>query len=121
MYSVLLIINRYFNQVRYKLGYDYWSLSNYLKQRVKKAVNFISDFEDNVAAECTKKGFDGVICGHIHKVAISEVNQIKYMNCGDWVESCTGIVEHLDGEFEIIDFSNVANLKFLKPSLSKAS
>jgi len=121
LYSLLLVINRYFNQIRYKLGYDYWSLSNYLKQRVKKAVNFISDFEDNVAAECKKKGFDGVICGHIHKVAISEVNQVQYMNCGDWVESCTGIIEHLNGEFEIIDFSNVVNSHYLETIISKAS
>ena len=96
-YEFSLRLNRWLNYWRARCGYGYWSLSGYLKHRVKKAVNFISDFEDALAHECRKRDLQGVVCGHIHHAEIREVNGIDYHNCGDWVESCTALIEHWDG------------------------
>ena len=101
-YDMLISLNSKFNWLRHKLGFNYWSLSKYLKVKVKKAVNFIFNFENNLVNYCFKKGYGGIICGHIHHAQIKEINGIKYMNDGDWVESCTALVEHLDGTWEII-------------------
>lgn len=101
-YDLILNLNNKFNWIRRKLGFGYWSLSKYLKYRVKKAVDFIFQFEQNLAAYCKKRGYDGVICGHIHHAEIKEINGVIYMNDGDWVESCTALVEHWDGRWEII-------------------
>lgn len=101
-YSVLLFINKYYNVVRTLFGYHYWSLSAYLKSNVKGAVNFIFDFEKTLALYCHAQGYDGVICGHIHTPAIKTINDIEYLNSGDWVESCTALVENTDGTWEII-------------------
>jgi hypothetical protein len=87
------------------MGFGYWSLSKYLKARVKKAVDFIFQFERNLVAYCKKRGFDGVICGHIHHAEIKEIDGIVYMNDGDWVESCTALVEHHSGQWEIITWT----------------
>jgi hypothetical protein len=87
------------------MGFGYWSLSKYLKGRVKKAVDFIFQFERNLVVYCRKRGFDGVICGHIHHAEIKEIDGIMYMNDGDWVESCTALVEHWDGRWEIITWT----------------
>jgi 4-hydroxy-3-methylbut-2-enyl diphosphate reductase IspH len=87
------------------MGFGYWSLSKYLKARVKKAVDFIFQFEKNLVAYCKKRGFDGVICGHIHHAEIKEIDGITYMNDGDWVESCTALVEHHDGRWEIVTWT----------------
>ncbi len=87
---------------RRRIGFGYFSLSRYLKYKVKKAVDFIFKFEENLANYCKKRGFDGVICGHIHHAEIKEINGVTYMNDGDWVESCTALVEHWDGRWEII-------------------
>jgi UDP-2,3-diacylglucosamine pyrophosphatase LpxH len=87
------------------MGFGYWSLSKYLKQRVKKAVDFIFQFEKNLADYCKKRGFDGVICGHIHHAEIKDIDGITYMNDGDWVESCTALVEHHDGRWEIVTWT----------------
>jgi len=84
------------------MGFGYWSLSRFLKYRVKKAVDFVFKFEENLANYCKKRGFDGVICGHIHHAEIKEINGVMYMNDGDWVESCTALVEHHDGRWEIV-------------------
>jgi len=83
----------------------YWSLSAYLKLKVKKAVNFISDFEVAVANEARKLGYQGAICGHIHQAEIRNIDGILYCNDGDWVESCTALVEHADGRLEILRFN----------------
>ena len=83
---------------------DYWSFSKFLKYNVKKAVDFVFKFEENITGYCDKKGYAGVICGHIHTPIIKDINNIKYMNCGDWVENTTALVEHLDGRFEIIEW-----------------
>jgi UDP-2,3-diacylglucosamine pyrophosphatase LpxH len=104
-YDVILALNSKFNWLRHKMGFGYWSLSQYLKSRVKKAVDFIFHFERNLAAYCKKRGFDGVICGHIHHAEIKEIDGIVYMNDGDWVESCTALVEHHDGRWEIVTWT----------------
>ena len=104
-YDFVLSINSRFNWFRHRLGFGYWSISLYLKQRVKRAVDFMFHFEKNLAGYCVKKGFDGVICGHIHKAEIKEIDGVVYMNDGDWVESCTALVEHHDGRWEIISWT----------------
>jgi len=103
-YDVSIVINRYLNKIRKLLGMPDWSLSSYLKQTVKESVNFIGDYETTLSNYVKSKKLDGIICGHIHHVKISDIGGIRYMNCGDWVESCTALVEHHDGSFEIIDW-----------------
>ncbi|WP_018996426.1 UDP-2,3-diacylglucosamine diphosphatase [Hirschia maritima] len=102
-YNFMLMVNTKLNQVRRKLGLPYWSLSNELKKRTKKALNFIHSFEEHVADYCRRKGYDGAICGHIHVAEMREINGITYMNDGDWVESCTALVEHFDGRWELVE------------------
>jgi UDP-2,3-diacylglucosamine pyrophosphatase LpxH len=104
-YDLILTLNTKFNWIRHRMGFGYWSLSQYLKKRVKKAVDFIFHFEKNLVAYCKKRGFDGVICGHIHNAEIKEIDGIIYMNDGDWVESCTALVEHHDGRWEIVTWT----------------
>jgi UDP-2,3-diacylglucosamine pyrophosphatase LpxH len=101
-YDVILDLNSRFNWIRHRLGFGYWSLSKWLKHRVKKAINFIFEFELTITAYAKRKGYDGVICGHIHYAEIKTVNDITYMNDGDWVESKTALVEHMDGRWEIL-------------------
>lgn len=101
-YDVLLWVNRWFNVARRRLGFGYWSLSAYLKNQVKEAVNFIGNFEQAVARTARERGMDGVICGHIHHAVISEFDGIRYANCGDWVESCTALAEAADGRLQLI-------------------
>ncbi len=102
LYELTLKLNRYLNSWRARMGLGYWSLSAYLKLKVKKAVNFISDFEVAVAQEAKRRGYDGAVCGHIHHAEIRDVNGILYCNDGDWVESRTALVEHMDGRLEIV-------------------
>ena len=104
-YDFVLTLNSKFNWFRHKMGFGYWSLSKYLKHRVKKAVDFMFQFERNLTGYCKKRGFDGVICGHIHHAEIKEIDGIIYMNDGDWVESCTALVEHWDGHWEIVTWT----------------
>lgn len=101
-YRMLLIINRWFNHIRHKLGYGYWSLSSHIKHRVKQAVNFIGEYEQALAGECKRNKLDGVICGHIHHAEIRKIDGIQYHNCGDWVESCTALAETYSGKIELI-------------------
>lgn len=108
LYELTLRINRHLNSFRARVGLPYWSLSAYLKLKVKKAVNFISDFEVAVAHEAKRRGFDGVVCGHIHHAEIRDVNGTLYCNDGDWVESRTALVEHADGHLEIVDWGSHA-------------
>ena len=89
------------------VGY-YWSFSAWAKLKVKSAVNFIGDFEETLAMEAKKRGVDGVICGHIHHAAIRDINGLLYVNTGDFVESCTAVVEHADGRFEILRWLTIA-------------
>ncbi len=101
-YEFALKLNRLFNALRRLVGAPYWSLSKWAKHKVKNAVNYSGAFEKALANEAQKHGADGVICGHIHTPALHEEFGLRYINCGDWVESCTAIGEHLDGRFEII-------------------
>ena len=101
-YDVILSINSKFNWLRHRLGFGYFSLSKYLKHRVKKAVDFMFKFEKNLVTYCKKRGFDGVICGHIHNSEIKLIDNIWYSNTGDWVESCTALCETHDGDWIII-------------------
>jgi len=111
-YVTLLKLNTVVNKMRRLLGYDYWSLSAYLKHKVKNAVEYIGKFEEAVAAEAGRRGVDGVICGHIHQAERRFFGDIEYMNDGDWVESCTALVEDENGEFEILYWADiVANRK----------
>jgi UDP-2,3-diacylglucosamine pyrophosphatase LpxH len=104
-YDFVLALNSKFNWVRHKFGFGYWSLSQYLKKRIKKAVDFIWQFEKNLADYCRKRGLAGVICGHIHHAEIKIIDDIVYMNDGDWVESMTALVEKWDGEWEIVTWT----------------
>ena len=101
-YTATLWVNRHFNTVRRKLGYPYWSLSAYLKRRVKNAMQYIISFGEAVAHEARRRGVEGVVCGHIHHAELREINEILYCNSGDWVESCTALVEHFDGRLEVL-------------------
>jgi UDP-2,3-diacylglucosamine pyrophosphatase LpxH len=101
-YDAVLWINTHFNHWRHRMGFGYWSLSQYLKKKVKKGIDFIFKFERTITDYCAKHGYDGVICGHIHTPEIKEVNGKIYMNDGDWVETCSALVEHMDGRWEII-------------------
>jgi len=102
-YDLLLNVNQILNWWRKTLRYQsHWSLSKYVKDHVKSSVSFITDFESILSEHAKRHHFDGVICGHIHKAEMREIDGIKYLNCGDWVESCTAIVETYEGEFRII-------------------
>ncbi len=113
-YNVALAFNHWFNRARLRLGYPYWSLSAYLKTKVKNAVSYISDFEQAVAAEARRRGADGVVCGHIHKAAIHEIEGVLYCNDGDWVESCTALVEHFDGNLEILNWTEIRHFNLFE-------
>jgi len=105
-YELALWLNNPLNWLRRHLGFGYWSLSAYLKYRVKRAVSFIGAFEEAVATEAKRRGVDGVICGHIHHAADRVFAGIHYLNCGDWVESCTAIVETREGELRIVNWKD---------------
>lgn len=104
LYDFMIWANIHFNKIRKILGMDYWSLSNFLKQNTKEAVKFINKYENHLAEYCIENDFDGIICGHIHKAEIKMIDGIIYMNDGDWVESRTALVEHIDGKWEIINY-----------------
>jgi UDP-2,3-diacylglucosamine pyrophosphatase LpxH len=102
-YDLLVRLNGWLSLARRSLGISgYWSLAGYAKRKVKSAVSFIYDFEDSVMRAVRDRGLDGVICGHIHSAAIRDIGGRTYINCGDWVDSCTAIVEHHDGRMELI-------------------
>ncbi|MBD3789696.1 MAG: UDP-2,3-diacylglucosamine diphosphatase [Campylobacterales bacterium] len=104
-YDLLLHLNQILNFIRQKCGIQrYWSLSKYVKDNVKKSVSFITDFETILAKHAEHKGYNGVICGHIHKAEMKMIGEIAYKNSGDWVESCTALVETMEGEWKIIDW-----------------
>ena len=101
--------------LRRRFGYPYWSLSAYLKAKVKNAVQFVSDFADAIAAEARGASVDGVVCGHIHQAEIRDIGGVLYCNDGDWVESCTALVEHFDGRLEIVHWIELRALDPLDP------
>jgi UDP-2,3-diacylglucosamine pyrophosphatase LpxH len=105
-YNWLVRVNVTLSWLRRRLGISgYWSLAGYAKRKVKIAVSFVGDFESSVARAVRERGLDGVICGHIHVAAICQVDGVNYVNCGDWVDSCTAIVEHHDGRLELIEWN----------------
>lgn len=106
-YQFLMRANKWINLARARYGMPYWSLSAYAKHQVKRAVNFVSEFEQAVARACRQRGFDGVICGHIHHAEIRELHGIQYHNCGDWVESCTALAEDDTGHISLIRWTEV--------------
>ncbi|MBO6716371.1 MAG: UDP-2,3-diacylglucosamine diphosphatase [Rhizobiaceae bacterium] len=106
-YDASIIVNRIVARLRRLFGMPYWSFSSWAKVRVKKAVNFISAFQKLVVDEAKRSEVDGVICGHIHHATIEDIAGIRYINTGDWVESCTAVAEHEDGRFEIIRWQHV--------------
>jgi UDP-2,3-diacylglucosamine pyrophosphatase LpxH len=101
-YDLALFVNTHFNRVRRRFGFAYWSFSAWAKLKVKNAVNFIGSFEQALADEARRRGADGVICGHIHHPIIRDVNGVTYVNTGDFVESCSYVVEHYDGRLEVM-------------------
>jgi UDP-2,3-diacylglucosamine pyrophosphatase LpxH len=116
-YSAALVLNRHFNAMRRLFGYDYWSLSQWLKRQVKGAVKAIDRFETALSADAARRGFDGVVCGHIHYAEMRTIDGVLYCNTGDWVESCTALVEHGDGRLELIDWVARNKLSFFRPKL----
>ncbi len=113
-YTLALLLNRYFNAVRRRLGYPYWSLSAWLKRQVKEAVKAIARFETALVDEARRRGLDGVVCGHIHHAEMRDVGGVLYLNDGDWVESCTALVEHEDGRLELVDWAAARRLSFFE-------
>jgi len=103
-YELALWLNTRLNRMRHLWGGQYWSLSRWAKAQVKQAVNFISEYEKILAAEARRGGYDGVICGHIHSAAMHRVGGLDYVNTGDWVESCTAVVEREDGSLGLVDW-----------------
>jgi UDP-2,3-diacylglucosamine pyrophosphatase LpxH len=102
-YTLLVHVNRLLSLIRRKLGVSgHWSLADYAKRNVLRAVSFISDFETSVVHNVKRRGLDGVICGHIHTPVIKRIDGLTYINCGDWVDSCTAIIEHYDGRMELV-------------------
>jgi len=97
--------------LRHRCGLSYWSLSQYLKHKVKNAVSFITQFEDALAEQARRRGYDGVVCGHIHKAEIRAINGVLYCNDGDWVESLTALVETLEGELKIVTWAQLGHSK----------
>lgn len=127
-YGFALGLNTWFNHIRRRMGLPYWSLSAYLKHKVKNAVAFISEYEQAIAEEARRRHVDGVVCGHIHHAEIREIDGILYCNDGDWVESCTALVEHFDGRLEILrwaelreDLGAMLTLDGLEPAGEAAS
>ncbi len=113
-YTAALGLNTFLNIVRRKFGFPYWSLSAWAKLKVKNAVNFIGKFEEALARDAAENGVDGVICGHIHHAAIHREYGTLYMNCGDWVESCTALAESAEGAYEIIRWTQAAQTPLAK-------
>ena len=111
LYDNIVILNRYYNYVRRKLGFPYWSLSSFLKMRARKAVQYIDSFENAVIHEAKSRGVDGVICGHIHHPAMKQVDGITYANTGDWVENCTAVVENKNGQLELLHWAKIHALE----------
>ncbi len=102
-YDFTLYLNHHLNSLRKLFRIQkHWSLSKYIKDNVKSSVSFITNFEDILSEHAKRNSYDGVICGHIHKAELKDIDGIEYLNCGDWVESCTAVVEHFDGRFEIL-------------------
>ena len=111
LYVGILALNHWFNRVRARLGFGYWSLSQYLKHKAKGAVSFITDYEEALAQEARRRGLHGVVCGHIHKAEIRMVDGMLYCNDGDWVESLTALVEDHAGNLRIVEWKKIRSIE----------
>lgn len=124
LYELTLRLNRHLNRLRGRLGLPYWSLSAYLKHKVKKALNYVTSFEAAVAREAAERGHAGVVCGHIHRAEMRDIDGVLYCNDGDWVESRSALVEHFDGRLEIVhwrpDLPAATTVPLVKPQLEAA-
>jgi len=109
-YAAALRLNRYVNALRQRLGYPYWSVAAFLKHKVKNAVTYIASFERALAVEARRRGVDGVICGHIHRAGITEIDGIAFCNDGDWVESCTALVEDFQGRLSLLRWTETVEV-----------
>jgi UDP-2,3-diacylglucosamine pyrophosphatase LpxH len=118
-YELALLTNTWFNRVRRAFGVGYWSFSAWAKLKVKNAVNFIGDFEETLAAEAAKRGVHGVVCGHIHHATVRDIDGLRYVNCGDFVESCTAAAEHWDGAFEILHWRTTAKERLMATAANR--
>jgi len=119
-YAVVFHLNTIFNFVRRRLGFNYWSLSSWLKRRVKNAVSYMGAFEEVLANEARRLGADGIVCGHIHYARMVDVHGIRYVNTGDWVESCTAVAEHHNGQLEIIHWNHAFDGEELPQLIAEA-
>lgn len=119
-YTLALWLNTILNRFRRRLNLSYWSLSAWAKLKVKNAVSFIGKFEEILAEEARRRGAQGVICGHIHHAADRSIGDLRYLNTGDWVESCTGIVEHYDGRIEVIHYPSRLRAKEAEAQAAQA-
>ncbi len=104
VYDWILDFNLHFNRVRRRLGFGYWSVAAYLKYKAKSAVKYVTEFEETMVQMARKHDVQGVICGHIHRAEIRRTGEVAYLNCGDWVESCTALVEDFEGNIQLIKF-----------------
>ncbi|PWC32182.1 UDP-2,3-diacylglucosamine diphosphatase [Azospirillum sp. TSO22-1] len=120
-YVALLNVNTAFNWVRRKLGFGYWSLSAYLKHKAKSAVEYIGEYESTLVDEARRRGVDGIVCGHIHQAEMREMEGILYCNDGDWVESCTALVEHASGALEILHWAEIMQRRDSAPAQERAA
>jgi UDP-2,3-diacylglucosamine pyrophosphatase LpxH len=111
-YQFLLSLNPAINFVRRRFGLGYWSLSAYAKRRVKDAVSFIGEFQKAVVHYAEKYSVDAVLCGHIHSASIHQIGSVTYYNCGDWVETCSALVERNDGTIELVSYEPFAAARF---------
>lgn len=118
-YELLMFLNRVFNRLRARYGYGYWSFSGFLKSHIQRAQAYIEDYEKAVAYGAQKEGYDGVVCGHIHHAAVKEIGEVTYYNTGDWVESCTAIVEDHDGTMHLKSWLDDPNHKRQATALKK--
>ena len=102
VYEKLILLNSFINKIRKFFGYPYWSFSKFLKENTKSAVKFVQKYEKLIIDYCRKNDYDGIICGHIHVPKVEKIEDFDYLNCGDWVENCTALVETVDGEWKIV-------------------
>ena len=119
-YEFTLKLNRSLNSLRARMGLPYWSLSQYLKGKVKTALNYVTDFEVAVAKEARHRGHAGVVCGHIHRAEMRDINGTLYCNDGDWVESRSALVEHMDGRLEIVFWDELLQKEQAEAERAKA-
>ena len=115
LYEFTLKLNRYLNSLRARMGLPYWSLSAYLKQKVKSALNYVTDFEVAVASEARNRGHQGVVCGHIHRAEMRDIDGVLYCNDGDWVESRTALVEDFDGKLQLLHWAPASETQSRAP------